>query len=75
VRNRDPTAGLSTPAIRRPDRISFNCRIAPKELTVSHALQTLLFIGVNAYVEFTFVAWLNRGVYRRTVDYAAVCIQ
>jgi hypothetical protein len=42
---------------------------------VSHALHTWLFIGVNAYVEFTLVSWLSRSVYRRTVDYSAVCIQ
>ena len=38
-------------------------------------LHTWLFIGANAYVEFTFVSWLNKSVYRRTVDYSAVCIQ
>jgi hypothetical protein len=75
VQNRDPAAGLAAPAIRQPDRVSFNCSIASKELTVSHDLHTWLFIGANAYVEFTFVAWLNRCVYRRTVDYSAICIQ
>ncbi|MEA3085225.1 MAG: hypothetical protein QOC89_2922, partial [Paraburkholderia sp.] len=31
---------------------------------MSHDLHTWLFIGANAYVEFTFVARLNRCVYR-----------
>lgn len=34
-----------------------------------------LFIGANAYVEYTFVPWLGRSVYRRTVDYSDICIQ
>lgn len=42
---------------------------------MSPALSTWLFIGANAYIEYTFVAWLNRSVYRRTVDYATVCLQ
>jgi hypothetical protein len=32
-------------------------------------------IGSNAYVEYTFVPWLGRSIYRRTVDLSAICIQ
>lgn len=38
-------------------------------------LNTWLYIGANAYDEYTFVPWLNRNVYRRTVDLNAVCLQ
>lgn len=31
-------------------------------------LHNWLYIGSNAYDEYTFVPWLNRSVYRRTVD-------
>jgi hypothetical protein len=31
-------------------------------------LYNWLYIGSNAYDEYTFVSWLNRSVYRRTVD-------
>ncbi|MDR5782577.1 hypothetical protein QCE63_24540 [Caballeronia sp. LZ065] len=39
------------------------------------ALQNWIFIGSNAYIEYTFVAWLGRSVYRRTVDYRSICLQ
>jgi hypothetical protein len=34
-----------------------------------------IYIGSNAYVEYTFVPWLGRSVYRRTVDLGHICIQ
>lgn len=34
-----------------------------------------ILIGCNAYDEYTFVPWLNRNVYRRTVDLSRVCLQ
>lgn len=43
-----------------------------------YAMNTLLnwiYIGSNAYVEYTFVPWLGRNVYRRTVDLRDICIQ
>lgn len=46
-----------------------------KELAVSHALHNWIFIGANAYIEYTFITWLNRNVYRRTVDYRHICLQ
>jgi hypothetical protein len=50
----------------------------PWRVAVDFSLSTLrhwLFLGSNAYVEYTFVPWLNRSVYRRTVPYSAICIQ
>ncbi|GJH13266.1 hypothetical protein CBA19CS11_30530 [Caballeronia novacaledonica] len=38
------------------------------------SLQNWIFIGANAYVEYTFVTWLGRSVYRRTVDFSQVCL-
>lgn len=38
-------------------------------------LNHFLSIGCNAYLEFTFVPWLNKAVYRRTVDLNSVCLQ
>jgi len=38
-------------------------------------LSNWIYIGVNAYVEYTYVPWLNRSVYRRTVDLSRVCLQ
>lgn len=31
-------------------------------------LSNWIYIGANAYIEMTFVPWLNRTVYRRSVD-------
>lgn len=33
-----------------------------------NALHNWIYIGSNAYTEYTFVPWLNRSVYRRSVD-------
>jgi len=41
----------------------------------SNRLNTWLFIGTNAYDEYTFIPWLGKNVYRRTVDFNAVCLQ
>lgn len=38
-------------------------------------LHNLIYIGANAYDEYTFVPWLNRSIYRRTVDLKSVCLQ
>jgi hypothetical protein len=32
-------------------------------------------MGSNAYVEYAFVPWLGRSIYRRTVDLSATYIQ
>ena len=46
------------------------------ELTdMSNRLHNWIYIGANAYDEYTFVPWLNRNMYRRTVDLRHVCIQ
>jgi hypothetical protein len=37
-------------------------------------LSNWIYIGSNAYDEYTFVSWLNRNVYRRTVDLGRVCL-
>lgn len=38
------------------------------------ALKNWLVMGSNAYDEYTFVPWLNRWVYRRTVDFSEVTL-
>ena len=45
-----------------------------KELVMSNVLSHCIFIGSNAYDEYSFVPWLNKYVYRRTVDLALVCL-
>ncbi|HEX7908729.1 MAG TPA: hypothetical protein VF534_11645 [Paraburkholderia sp.] len=42
---------------------------------MSNELSNWILIGSNAYWEYTFVPWLNKYVYRRTVDLSGVCIQ
>lgn len=37
-----------------------------------NALHHWIYVGANAYVEVTFVPWLNRNVYRRTIDYRSI---
>jgi hypothetical protein len=37
-------------------------------------LSNWIFIGSNAYVEYTFVPWLSKNVYRRTVDLSRVTL-
>ncbi len=41
---------------------------------MSHVLHNWIFVGSTAYDEYTFVPWLNRNVYRRTVDLSSVCL-
>ena len=41
---------------------------------MSHVLHNWIFVGSNAYDEYTFVPWLNKNVYRRTVDLSRVCL-
>lgn len=38
-------------------------------------LHNWIYVGCNAYDEYTFVPWLNRNVYRRTVELSHVCIR
>lgn len=45
------------------------------EMAMSNVLYHWIFIGSNAYDEYTFVPWLNKTVYRRTVDLNRICIQ
>ena len=40
-----------------------------------NTLHNWIYIGSNAYVEYTFVPWFGRNVYRRTVDLRHICIQ
>jgi hypothetical protein len=40
-----------------------------------NALHHWIYIGSNAYDEYTFVPWLNKNVYRRTVELSRICIQ
>lgn len=42
---------------------------------MSNALHHWIHIGCNAYDEYTFVPYMNRNVYRRTVDFSRICIQ
>ena len=42
---------------------------------MSNRLHNWIYIGANAYDEYTFVPWLGRNVYRRTVDLGRVCVQ
>jgi hypothetical protein len=37
-------------------------------------LSNWIFIGSNAYDEYTFVPWLSKNVYRRTVDFSKVTL-
>ncbi len=41
---------------------------------MSNILSNWIYMGSNAYDEYTFVPWLNRSVYRRTVDFSQVCM-
>jgi hypothetical protein len=45
------------------------------EVDMSYVLHNWIFVGSNAYDEYTFVPWLNKNVYRRTVDLCRVCLQ
>lgn len=40
-----------------------------------NVLSNWIFVGSNAYDEYTYVPWLNRNIYRRTVELSRVCIQ
>ena len=53
----------------------FRTTVHRKGITVSNTLHNWIFIGSNAYVEYTFIPWLGQNVYRRTVDLTAVCLQ
>jgi hypothetical protein len=45
------------------------------EMEMSHVLHNWIFLGSNAYDEYTFVPWLNKNIYRRTVDLSCICLQ
>lgn len=40
-----------------------------------NVLHNWIFIGSNAYDEYTFVPWLGKSVYRRTVEFSHICLQ
>jgi hypothetical protein len=40
-----------------------------------NALHHWIYVGSNAYDEYTFVPWLNKNVYRRTVALSEICLQ
>lgn len=42
---------------------------------MQHVLHNWIVIGSNAYDEYTYVSWIDRNVYRRTVDLSRVCLQ
>jgi hypothetical protein len=42
---------------------------------VMNVLHHWIYVGSNAYDEYTFVPWLNKNVYRRTVALSEICIQ
>jgi hypothetical protein len=37
-------------------------------------LHNWIIVCSNAYVEYTYVSWLGKNVYRRTVDYREICL-
>lgn len=41
---------------------------------MSNVLSHWIFIGSNAYDEYTFVPWLGKNIYRRTVDLRDICM-
>jgi hypothetical protein len=41
---------------------------------MAQVLHNWILIGSNAYIEYTFVPWLGRNVYRRTVDLSSITI-
>jgi hypothetical protein len=43
--------------------------------TEMSALSNWIFIGTNAYHEYTFVPSLGKNVYRRTVDLSLITLQ
>jgi hypothetical protein len=40
-----------------------------------YTLHNWIIVCSSAYMEYTFVPWLGRNVYRRTVDYGEICLQ
>jgi hypothetical protein len=42
---------------------------------MTNVLSHWVLIGSNAYDEYTYVPWLNKSIYRRTVDLRHICIQ
>jgi hypothetical protein len=46
-----------------------------EERVMLYGLHNWILIGSNAYDEYTFVPWLGKNVYRRTVGLDQICIQ
>jgi len=44
------------------------------EAAMFYVLHNWIFVGSRAYDEYTFIPWLNKNVYRRTVDLSRVCM-
>jgi hypothetical protein len=42
---------------------------------MKNVLSHWVLIGSTAYDEYTYVPWLNRSIYRRTVELSRICIQ
>jgi hypothetical protein len=57
----------------------FACRVDAdfyrEDAAMISTLHNWIIVCSNAYVEYTFVSWLGKNVYRRTVDYRDVCLQ
>jgi hypothetical protein len=43
-------------------------------MSTTNTLRNFIVIGSNAYDEYTFIPWLNKTVYRRTVPLDRVCL-
>jgi hypothetical protein len=41
---------------------------------MNNALHNFIVLGSNAYDEYTYVPWLDKTVFRRTVDLSRVCL-
>ncbi|HVE06517.1 MAG TPA: hypothetical protein VNE00_04620 [Paraburkholderia sp.] len=39
-----------------------------------NVLHHWIYVGSNAYDEYTFVPWLNKSIYRRTVELSCITL-
>jgi hypothetical protein len=39
-----------------------------------NVLHHWIYVGSNAYDEYTFVPWLNKSIYRRTVELSRITL-
>jgi hypothetical protein len=60
--------GLETVRTLRYMLHAFLQRASTFRRTTMSRLNTWLLLGSNAYDEYTYVPWLGKNVYRRTVD-------